>query len=290
MYEKRFVVLSLNRTIMKTKQLSRLLFITLLMSILTGCVTSLDSATNRSPVIVQYENPQWAPSYHSGVRYYYFPDLELYYDLSNRDYIFLNNGQWFFSRNLPPMYADYDLYNGFVISLNVKVYQPWRHHQFYVSNYPRYYYRNYYKNEHQWVRGFGENDRRPIYHGGDGRRHDDNDKGRTVNPRNEQDGNRTFNANPTGRRTDQNENGRATETPRTSRYDNATPETPRTQGRNENATQPTKEPEGRSSSYSRDPQETNYYGKRIGKPVTVDRQMRETKADKQTGRSSGGKR
>lgn len=113
---------------------------------------------------VQYSNPPWAPPYYSGVRYYYLPDIEAYYDLSDRDFVYLDQGQWLFSPALPPIYSEYDLYNGFVVALSSNVYEPWMHHQYYLSHYPRYYYRNYYQSRDlTTLRGFNENDRKPIY-------------------------------------------------------------------------------------------------------------------------------
>lgn len=113
---------------------------------------------------VYYENPQWAPDYYSGVRYYYLPDIEVYYDLSLSEFIYLNNGRWMYSRILPSVYSYYDLYSGYVVVLNLNVYRPWMHHQFYVSNYPRYYYRDYYdRSNFPYVRGYNENLRSAIY-------------------------------------------------------------------------------------------------------------------------------
>ena len=95
---------------------------------------------------VNYTNPSWAPPYYNGARYYYFPDMEMYYDLADQDFVYLNNGQWMFSSTQPSIYAGIDLYNSFIITLNLSVYQPWMHHQYYVSHYPRYYYHNVYGN------------------------------------------------------------------------------------------------------------------------------------------------
>lgn len=112
----------------------------------------------------QYSNPAWAPPYVPGLRYYYLPDIEVYYDLSNQDFVYLDNGQWLFSSTLPSIYGAYDLYNGFIIALNVNVYQPWMHNQYYISHYPRYYYRNKYSDGDQVrVRGFNENSAKPFY-------------------------------------------------------------------------------------------------------------------------------
>jgi len=113
---------------------------------------------------VQYTNPLWAPAYYPGVRYYYIPDIEAFYDISNQDFVYLDDGQWLFSSTLPSMYSWYDLYSGFVVALDLNVFQPWRHFHFYVSNYPRFYYRNLYnKTEIATIRGFNENERKPFY-------------------------------------------------------------------------------------------------------------------------------
>jgi hypothetical protein len=165
---------------------------------------------------VQYTNPSWAPDYYSGVRYYYMPDMEVYYDLSNQDFVYLENGQWLFTHYLPPFYSSYDLDNCFVIALNTGVYQPWMHHHFYISHYPRYYYRNIYReDERPKIRGFNENGGRPIYHRNE------------VRPRINQPGH------------------------------NEKPE--------------------RKPQLSREPQNTNYYGKEIGRPVKVKPAMKETR-------------
>lgn len=113
---------------------------------------------------IQYSNPVWAPAYYPGVRYYYIPDIEVFYDLSNQDFVYLDDGQWLFSSTLPSIYSSYDLYNGFVIALDLNVFQPWMHFHFYVANYPRYYYRNFYnKSEIANIRGFNENERKLFY-------------------------------------------------------------------------------------------------------------------------------
>jgi len=113
---------------------------------------------------VSYENPTWAPPYTPGVRYYYLPDIECYYDLTNQEFMYLDNGQWSYSQTLPPMYAGYDLSDAFTVAVNFNTYQPWMHHQYYVSHYPRYYYRDYYDHSNiPYVRGFNENKKSAVY-------------------------------------------------------------------------------------------------------------------------------
>jgi hypothetical protein len=144
------------------------------------------------------------------------PDIETYYDLTDQDFVYLNNGQWLFSPTLPSMYSGYDLFNGFVISLNINVFQPWMHHQYYVSNYPRYYYHNVYKDiDYKTIRGFNENERKPIYW-----KQEERDRINDL------------------RRNDRNE---------------------------------------RKQEIIRPPQNTGYYGKRIGQPVKVRPNMKENR-------------
>ena len=111
-----------------------------------------------------YNNPAWAPTYYAGARYYYFPDIEVYYDLSTRNFIMLNTGRWLYVQTIAPFYAGFDLYNSYIVVLNTTVYQPWMHHHYYVKHYPRYYYIDYYDYSNiPYVRGYNENQKGAIY-------------------------------------------------------------------------------------------------------------------------------
>lgn len=109
--------------------------------------------------------PDWAPPYDNPnlVRYYYFPDIEVYYDVWNQDFVYLEDGDWVFSAALPAIYAGFDLYDCFIVVLDYRVYEPWMHHHYYVSHYPRYYYRSFYNVSNTYeIRGFNENRGREI--------------------------------------------------------------------------------------------------------------------------------
>ena len=62
--------------------------------------------------------PSWGPVGYTDVRYYYLPDLEMYYDINQSSYIYISNGRWIRSRNLPRAYRNYDLYNEYKVVLN----------------------------------------------------------------------------------------------------------------------------------------------------------------------------
>ncbi len=51
-------------------------------------------------------------------RYYYIPDIETYYDIPSREYIYLHDGMWVRSAAVPVVYRDYDFYRGRKIIIN----------------------------------------------------------------------------------------------------------------------------------------------------------------------------
>jgi hypothetical protein len=62
--------------------------------------------------------PAWGPVGYTDVRYYYLPDIATYYDVSERQYIYVNNGNWVRASVLPPAYRTYNLYSGYKVVLN----------------------------------------------------------------------------------------------------------------------------------------------------------------------------
>lgn len=122
------------------------------------------SESNTASARPPHGNPAWAPPYYNGVRYYYLPDIQAYYDIRRDVFVYFRNGQWIFSASLPGIYANFDLHNGFVVALNLRSGEPWRFHNRYVARYPRYYYEKiYYKDNRRDVRGYNEFSRRPYY-------------------------------------------------------------------------------------------------------------------------------
>jgi len=75
----------------------------------------------QSQVIVNVNSgspPQWGPEGYIGVRYYYLPDVEVYYDLESSTFIYMGNGGlWIRRTELPPQHKNYDLYQGYKVVL-----------------------------------------------------------------------------------------------------------------------------------------------------------------------------
>ena len=244
---------------------------------------------------VSYDNPAWAPSYVQGVRYYYLPDIEAYYDLSDREFVYLDNGQWSYSQGLPSVYAGFDLANCFTIALDYNTYQPWMHHHYYVSHYPRYYYRDYYDHSNiAYVRGFNENSKSAVYWN-----ENERNRARNWDSENLRTNHQFIYSRPD--RQQQNNNSYQN-TARSQVTNNDTRRQPSRE--NNNVTQPVvpgndnvnRQPANNKTSIVtpqrisgfesgarqqqiitpvRATQATNYYGKTIGQPVKVQKQMRQ---------------
>lgn len=133
------------------------------------CVNSCTVYVQKSGEGNNIAPPVWAPYYENvdRVRYYYLPDIECYYDVWNREFVYLEDGSWMFGATLPLSYSWFDLNNAFIVLLDYDVFEPWRHFHYYVSHYPRYYYRTIYKDRYADIsrpmRGFNENSRVNVY-------------------------------------------------------------------------------------------------------------------------------
>ena len=77
--------------------------------------------------------PQWGPRGYDHVDYYYLPDVDCYYDVPSRNYIYLEGGNWVHRGYLPARYRDYDLYGGRKVVINSR--NPWLHHNTYRTRY-----------------------------------------------------------------------------------------------------------------------------------------------------------
>jgi hypothetical protein len=61
--------------------------------------------------------PLWGPAGSDNVKYYYLPDVESYYDVPSRMFIYFNGVSWIHRASLPAKYRNYDLYHGYKVVL-----------------------------------------------------------------------------------------------------------------------------------------------------------------------------
>lgn len=80
--------------------------------------------------------PVWGPVGYDYAEYYYLPDIDAYYYVPRRQFIYLSNNRWVFSTALPVRYRDYDLYSGYKVVVNEP--RPYLHPDVYRSRYAPY--------------------------------------------------------------------------------------------------------------------------------------------------------
>ena len=81
--------------------------------------------------------PNWGlPGNYSG-NYYYLPEIDSYYDIPRRQFIYSDGVGWVYASELPYQFRDYDLFNGFKVVINEPM--PYLHCQVYRERYNRYY-------------------------------------------------------------------------------------------------------------------------------------------------------
>jgi len=68
--------------------------------------------------------PEWGPTGYDHADYYYFPDIDAYYNVSGHQYVYFNNNAWITANSLPPRYGNFDIYHSYKVVLNQP--QPWR--------------------------------------------------------------------------------------------------------------------------------------------------------------------
>jgi len=80
--------------------------------------------------------PLWGPVGYDYVNYYYMPDIDAYYDVPNRHYVYFEDGRWITRNSLPPRYSYYDINNGYKVVINDR--SPWMHNDRYRTQYASY--------------------------------------------------------------------------------------------------------------------------------------------------------
>ncbi len=64
------------------------------------------------------DQPIWGPTGYDRADYYYIPDIDSYYSVSERQYIFRDGSDWKHSATLPASYSNYDPYHSYKVVVN----------------------------------------------------------------------------------------------------------------------------------------------------------------------------
>ena len=51
-------------------------------------------------------------------RYYFYPNLQAYYDNKTSDYVYKLNGNWIRNKSIPDSYCGYSIYNNYKVEIN----------------------------------------------------------------------------------------------------------------------------------------------------------------------------
>ena len=81
--------------------------------------------------------PKWGPKGYNYVDYYYLPDVESYYHVPSKKFIYQDNNQWIHRNSLPNKYRSYNLYQGRTVVINQP--SPYLQHQTYYAKYAKKY-------------------------------------------------------------------------------------------------------------------------------------------------------
>ena len=81
--------------------------------------------------------PQWGPKGYNYVDYYYLPEVESYYHVPSKKFIYLDRNNWVHRSSLPTKYRTYNLYQGRKVVINQP--RPYLHHQTYSAKYAKKY-------------------------------------------------------------------------------------------------------------------------------------------------------
>jgi hypothetical protein len=77
--------------------------------------------------------PIWGPAGYDHAEYYYMPDIEVYYNVSQQRYFYQERGRWTSGASLPARYRGYDLYHSHKVVVNEPT--PYLHHDMYRAKY-----------------------------------------------------------------------------------------------------------------------------------------------------------
>lgn len=91
------------------------------------------SAQNINVNINIGRQPAWGPVGYDYAPYYYFPDINVYYDVNLEMFYYPNRGHWVSARYLPYAYSRYDLYHLYKVVINDN--RPWLYNHSHLRSY-----------------------------------------------------------------------------------------------------------------------------------------------------------
>src|SRR3982750_2322065 len=111
----------------------------LLLSAITACSIFINKADAQFSASINIGvQPAWGPSGYEYAENYYLPDVEAYYCVPRRQFVYFDRGNWVYSSSLPSRCGNYDLYSGYKVVINER--NPWMHFDRHRTAYASYRY------------------------------------------------------------------------------------------------------------------------------------------------------
>ena len=140
-----------------------------------------DTALNAQSISINVHvnldrQPAWGPSGYDFAAFYYFPAINVYYDVNKELFYYLNRRKWVASYYLPAHYHKYNLYTLYKVVLNEHA-RPWIYNRVHARTYSQFkrvkeqqsiFHMNdhrYYRaknNTRAWVEPRDQRDRKPV--------------------------------------------------------------------------------------------------------------------------------
>ncbi|OGU26062.1 MAG: hypothetical protein A2X66_06045 [Ignavibacteria bacterium GWA2_54_16] len=64
------------------------------------------------------DQPVWGPTGYDHAQYYYIPEIDAYYSVYERQYIYRDGSSWIYGTSLPSRYSSYDPYRSYKVVIN----------------------------------------------------------------------------------------------------------------------------------------------------------------------------
>lgn len=104
-----------------------------------GLILALTFSANAQLINININldrQPSWGPAGYDYAEFYYFPDINIYYDVPNTLFYYLSGSKWESNRYLPNNYRKYNLHDLYKVVVNEK--QPWRQNKTHKKTYSHY--------------------------------------------------------------------------------------------------------------------------------------------------------
>jgi hypothetical protein len=79
------------------------------------------------------DQPVWGPEGYDHVEYYYIPEIDSYYSVSEHQYIYRDGQSWRHSATPPYTYSEYDPYHSYKVVINEPT--PYQNHESHQAKY-----------------------------------------------------------------------------------------------------------------------------------------------------------